>query len=98
MSLYFSDKSAENLKGLFNKTGLTSSGLKELLSKIDANGLESIENISKVKSVRSDIYIVRHNTLRLFFTKRNGDTVLMDVIEHNANNPLKNDAISGGAF
>lgn len=51
-----------------------------LLEKLDSNNPESSANVHRVRDTDEEIYVLRERGLRVFFTRRGDDIVVLSII------------------
>ncbi len=81
MSILVSERCANELKGYKSSSQVRLSELIHLLEGLQEKNIDEMPNVHLLKGEKEPIYVLKHRDLRVFFTKQEGDVVLLSVTD-----------------
>ena len=79
MSILLTQTAQEDVKGSPAVGALTLVHIVSLLEKLDPNNLEQGSKVHRIRDVDEEIYVLRERGVRVFFTKRDNDIVILSI-------------------
>lgn len=80
MSILLAKTAQEEVSGRQAHGPLTLVHIVSLLEKLDPKNPESSVNVHRVRDAEEEIYVLRERGLRVFFTRRENDIVVLSII------------------
>jgi hypothetical protein len=80
MSILLAKNAQEEVNGRQSLGSLTLVHIVSLLEKLDPKNPESSVNVHRVRDAEEEIYVLRERGLRVFFTRKENDIVVLSII------------------
>lgn len=80
MSILLAKTAQEEVSGRQSLAPLTLVHIVSLLEKLDPKNPESSVNVHRVRDAEEEIYVLRERGLRVFFTRKENDIVVLSII------------------
>jgi hypothetical protein len=80
MSILLAKTAQEEISGRQPPGPLTLVHLVSLLEQLDPKNPESSANVHRVRDAEEEIYVLREGGIRVFFTRRENDIVVLSIV------------------